>query len=83
VKGLERYQLEQELVEKGSEKEGLENAFAAVKASGQIPHGVPGECFYRETCQGIESFLGRLSSYKQGEMLEPLELDLQVGNSEL
>jgi len=79
VKGLERYQLEQELVEKGSEKEGLENAFAAVKASGQIPHGVPGECFYRETCQGIESFLGRLSSYKQGEMLEPLELDLQVG----
>ena len=54
VKGLEKYWLEQELVEKGFEKQGLEELFPAVKATGQLPHGVPGECFYRETCQGIE-----------------------------
>ena len=83
VKGLERYQLEQELVEKGQEKGGLKETFPAVKASGQIPHGVPGECFYRETCQGIGSFLGRLSSYRQGKMLEPVELDLRIGEFRL
>jgi exodeoxyribonuclease V gamma subunit len=83
LKGLERYQLEQELVEMGFEKRSLEDSFQAVKASGQLPHGVPGECFYRETCRGIESFLGRLASYREGALLEPLEVDLRLGKFRL
>ncbi len=78
VKGLDKYQLEQELVEKGAEKRSLEDSFQAVRASGQLPHGVPGECFYKETCRGVESFLGRLSSYREGTLLEPLEVDLRL-----
>jgi exodeoxyribonuclease V gamma subunit len=83
LKGLERYQLEQELVGKGAEKRSLEDAFQAVKASGQLPHGVPGECFFRETCRGIESFLGRLASYREEILLEPLEVDLRLGQFRL
>ncbi len=83
VKGLEKYWLEQELVEKAFEKQSLEELFPAVKATGQLPHGVPGECFYRETCQGIDAYLGRLSAYRQGEMLEPLEVDLRLGEFRL
>ena len=83
VKGLEKYQLEQELVERGAEKGSLEDSFKAVKASGQLPHGVPGECLYRETCRGIESFLGRLASYREGTLLEPLEVDLRLGQFRL
>ena len=83
VKGLEKYWFEQELVEKGYEKQSLEELFQAVKASGQLPHGVPGECVYRETCQGIDAYLGRLSTYRQGEMLEPLEVDLRFGEFRL
>lgn len=78
VKWLEKYQLEQELVERGAEKRSLVDSFPAVKASGQLPHGVPGECFYKETCQGVESFLGRLASYREGILLEPLEVDLRI-----
>jgi exodeoxyribonuclease V gamma subunit len=83
VRGLEKYQLEQELVEKGSEKRTLEDSFQAVKASGQLPHGVPGEYFFRETCRGIESFLSRLASYREGTMLEPLGVDLRLGKFRL
>jgi exodeoxyribonuclease V gamma subunit len=83
VKGLERYQLEQELVEMGFEKRNLQDSFQAIKATGQLPHGVPGECFYRETCRGIESFIGRLASYREGILLEPLEVDLLLGKFRL
>jgi len=83
VELLEKYQLEQELVEKGVGKRSLVDSFPAVKASGQLPHGVPGECFYRETCQGVESFLGRLASYREGILLEPLEVDLRIGEFRL
>ena len=83
LKGLEKYQLEQELVEKGSDKRSLEDSFQAIKASGQLPHGVPGECFYRETCRGIEFFLGRLASYRERALLEPLEVDLRLGKFRL
>ncbi len=83
VGGLEKYQLEQELVERGAEKGGLEDSFQAVKASGQLPHGVPGECFYKETCRDIDSFLGRLDTYREGTLLEPLEVDLPLGKFRL
>jgi exodeoxyribonuclease V gamma subunit len=83
VAGLEKYQLEQELVERGAEKGTLEGSFQAVKASGQLPHGVPGECFFMETCRGIESFLGRLAAYREGTLLEPLEVDLSLGRFRL
>jgi exodeoxyribonuclease V gamma subunit len=83
VGGLEKYLLEQELVEKGYEKGNLREAFTAIKASGQLPHGTPGECFYEETCHGIEAFLDRLSHYREGASLEPLEVDLQIGKFRL
>ncbi|MBP1723655.1 MAG: helicase/exodeoxyribonuclease gamma subunit, partial [Deltaproteobacteria bacterium] len=83
VKDLERYHLEQELVERGFERRILEDFFEAVKASGQLPHGVPGECFFRETCRGIDSFLCRLASYREGTLLEPLDVDLRLGEFRL
>jgi exodeoxyribonuclease V gamma subunit len=83
VKGLEKYLLEQELLEKGVERRSPEDSFQAVKASGQLPHGVPGECFFKETWRGIESFLGRLASYREGTLLSPMEVDLPLGKFRL
>jgi exodeoxyribonuclease V gamma subunit len=83
VQGLEKYWLEQELVEKGFGMQNLGDIFPAVKATGQLPHGVPGECFYQETCQDIESYLSRLLTHRQGELLEPLEVDLDLGEFRL
>jgi len=83
VKGLEKYGLEQELIEKVFQKGMLKDSFQAIKASGQLPHGVPGELYFRETCRGVESFVKRLASYRKGNSLEPLEADLQLGDLRL
>jgi exodeoxyribonuclease V gamma subunit len=83
VKGLEKYGLEQELIEKVFAKGMLKDSFQAIKASGQLPHGVPGELYFRETCRGVESFFKRLASYRKGNSLEPLEADLQLGDLRL
>jgi exodeoxyribonuclease V gamma subunit len=83
VKGLGKYQLEQELVVNGFEGKNLEEMFRAVKASGQLPHGVPGELLFREVQQEIESYLNRLSAYRKGERLSPLEVDLPFGEFRL
>ncbi len=83
LQGLEKYRLQQELVEKGAEKRSLGDSFQAIKASGRLPHGVPGEFFFRETCRGVESFLSRLDSYREGALLEPLHVDLRLGKFRL
>lgn len=83
VKGLERYQLEQDLADKACAKGGLGDAFRSVKASGQLPHGVPGECFYRQTCRGIEAFIQRLAPYREEAVLQPLDVDLRLGEFRL
>ena len=83
VKELKRYQLEQELVEKRFEKRNFQEAFEAIKASGQLPHGVPGECFYQEACKGVETFVARLTPYRDETMLEPLDVGLHMGDFRL
>jgi exodeoxyribonuclease V gamma subunit len=80
VKGLEKYGLEQELVERMFQKGMLKDSFPAIRASGQLPHGVPGELYFRETCHGIESFVKRLDSHRKGDLLAPLEVELQFGD---
>jgi exodeoxyribonuclease V gamma subunit len=83
VQGLEKYWLEQDLVEKGDGLQEVGDLLPAVKAAGRLPHGVPGECFYQETCRDIESYLSRLSTYRQGKRLEPLEVDWGLGEFRL
>jgi len=83
VKGLEKYGLEQELVERMFQRGMLKDSFPAIRASGQLPHGVPGELYFRETCRGVESFVKRLASHRTGDPLAPLEVELQFGDFRL
>jgi exodeoxyribonuclease V gamma subunit len=83
VKGLKRYQLEMELFERRFEKRNLKEVFEAIKASGQLPHGIPGKCFYQEACQEVETFVARLAPYLEGAVLEPLDADLPIGEFRL
>jgi exodeoxyribonuclease V gamma subunit len=78
VQGLEKYGLEQELVERMFHKGMLKDSFPTVRASGQLPHGVPGELYFRETCRGVESFVKRLAAHRKGNPLDPLEANLQI-----
>ncbi len=79
VKGLDKYVLEQGLVERGAENRGLPATLPAVRAAGLLPHGRPGECFFQKTCRSIEDFLEVLRPYREGGSLAPLEVDLALG----
>ena len=76
---LERYNLEQEIVEHCFAWRNSADVFPAIKASGRLPHGTPGEMFFRSTCGGIESFMKRLATYRKGYLPEAAQADLQIG----
>jgi exodeoxyribonuclease V gamma subunit len=78
VHGLEKYGLEQELVERMFQKGMLKDSLPAIRASGQLPHGVPGELYFRETCRGVESFVKRLAAHRTGDPLDPLEVNVHI-----
>ncbi len=83
LRGLQKYGLEQEMVEKGFRQGALKDFLPVIKASGQLPHGVPGECLYLETCRDVESFVESVSSYRHGPQLVPLEVDARLGDFHL
>ena len=83
LKGLERYDVEQYLVEKGLEKCSTRDCLPVVKALGQLPQGTPGECLYHDLCNGVEAFVRRLLPYLEQESLKPIEVDLSLAGFRL
>lgn len=81
--GLEKYQLEQGLTKIALRKGDLKDFFMSVRATGQLPHGTPGECCYQKACCSIEAFVQRLLPYTQGTILDPVEVDLSIGDFRL
>lgn len=76
--GLDRYQLEQELLKKVLQKKSLKDSFSSVKASGQLPHGVPGELLFARTCTEIDAFVRTVAPYLEKGPFEPLSVDLNL-----
>lgn len=83
VKALEKYLLNKKLLEKKLEGENLKDFFPVVHASGQLPHGTPGECIFEELSQGVESFVEKTRPYIQERILEPLQVDLNISGFRL
>ncbi|UCE06115.1 MAG: exodeoxyribonuclease V subunit gamma, partial [bacterium] len=83
MSGLDRYFLEQSLVEKKLDDRDLKQFFSATKASGQLPHGIVGDCIYDNLSSGVESFVEKTKPYISGSMLEPLEVDLNISDFHL
>ena len=78
LSGLDRYQLEQDLVNRALAKQDLRDYFSAAKASGQLPHGAPGEWLYARTCAQVDSFARTLLPYLGKGPIEPFEVDLTL-----
>ena len=83
LKGLERYLLEQGLLEKGFSGGDLRELGPLIMASGQLPHGVVGECVYEKITRGVERFLRKTQPYVQGPTLRPLKVDLGLSRFRL
>ena len=80
MKGLDRYLLEEHMVKKRFEGEDLRDFFIPTKASGQLPHGAVGDCTYENVVKGVNHFVEKTQHFMQGEVLKPLEVDLQIGD---
>jgi len=80
---LEKYILEQALVEKGLSGEEIESLFPITKASGLLPHGVVGVCLYDNICQDINRFVEKTRPYVLKPKLEPVDVDVVISDFRL
>jgi exodeoxyribonuclease V gamma subunit len=78
LSGLEKYSLEQALVESRLAGRELTGLFSSIKAAGKLPHGVPGECAFKSMSQGVEAFARGMEPYLLRQELVPLDIDLHL-----
>jgi exodeoxyribonuclease V gamma subunit len=76
--GLEKYTMEQSLLESRMAGNQIARLFSSLKAAGKLPHGIPGECAFEAMSHGVEDFARQLEPHLLREEMEPLEIDLQL-----
>jgi exodeoxyribonuclease V gamma subunit len=81
--GLDRYALDQRLVERRLSGGDLEGLFLPVKASGRLPHGTIGRCLYGQISRDIERFSQKTEPFLAEPGPEPMELDLTISGFNL
>ena len=80
LRGLEKYQLAQDLLNRRLEGRGMRGALGLAKAAGRLPPGMLGECLYDDLQNKIELFARRIESFQTGSVLEPLLVELMLGD---
>jgi len=83
LQGLEKYWVEQELVTWGLKKADLKHCLPLIRASGQLPHGRPGESFFYQVCGEVWDFIRKVVPYMEGECLEPRPIDIKIADFQL
>lgn len=80
IDSLDRYSLGQVLLESVLAGAHPDAFMPVVRASGLLPHGVPGECIYDAIGRRVELFAGQTAQYASGTELEPLAVDVRLGD---
>jgi exodeoxyribonuclease V gamma subunit len=78
LRGLDRYDVAQQLLQKGMTEETTTDLKSSVMAAGQLPHGAIGEYEYRELSEQVECFVEKTCRYAQETELEPLTIDMAL-----
>lgn len=79
VHGLEKYQIERELLEKRLSGADLIKHATIVRASGKLPPGRVGDCLYEHMVANIERLVQTIFRYRDGAPGSEVALDLDVG----
>lgn len=77
--GLERYTVEQELLDRRLAGAKTEIIYPAVRAQGLLPHGTVGELVYDDAIEKIDDFIDLIAPYRAHASAEPVALVLPVG----
>ncbi|MFA4915733.1 MAG: exodeoxyribonuclease V subunit gamma [Syntrophales bacterium] len=85
LKGIERYTLEQTLIEKGlsGRKIREEGLFSVARASGQLPPGKVGEYRYHKITEDVSEFVNRTQRYFTGDKFCPIDINLNISRFKL
>lgn len=81
--GLERYGLRQSLLRQRLAGRDRDALLARLRGAGLLPHGIPGELVLEEQLEVVEPFCERLAAFADEAALEPLEVDLVLGDFRL
>jgi exodeoxyribonuclease V gamma subunit len=79
VAGLDRYQLQQELLELKLNGASLNGSSELVRASGRLPAGIAGDVHLAQVRRDVEDFHKRLRSFKPESLQPSLPFELGVG----
>lgn len=74
VDGLDRYRMEQDLVNGSLTGKGTQDIYTVLKAEGRLPHGTAAGCIYERLREGAEIFSGKVGSLMQAGPAVALEL---------
>jgi exodeoxyribonuclease V gamma subunit len=83
IKGLEKYKIEQTMVEWALRGRDLGHLLPVIKASGQIPPGRVGECLYEGLRTGVEKYIRKTAHYLRRDCLEDLTVDQRIAGFRL
>ena len=81
--GLEKYDLEKTLVEKGLAGRDLREYGEVARASGRLPHGAVGDYYYGALSGAVQGFVARVQPFLAGNVSSCLDLDLRVNDFRL
>jgi exodeoxyribonuclease V gamma subunit len=80
VAGLDRYQLQQELLELMLNGTSLKGSGELVRASGRLPVGITGNVHFAQVRGDVEAFCKRLHPYKPTSFQTPAPFELGIGD---
>lgn len=80
IAGLDRYQLQEELLELKLAGTSLKDSLELVRASGRLPAGIAGNLHFAQICRDVEVFNQRLQPYNPGKILSPAPFELAIGD---
>ena len=80
IEGLERYQIQQELLELKLGGFSLKDSCELVRASGRLPAGIAGDVHFAQVRRDVEVFHKRLKPFLTGGFQNPIPFNLAVGD---
>jgi exodeoxyribonuclease V gamma subunit len=80
LKGLEKYLLNENLLEKRLKGYDLDDFFAIKTAAGELPHGTVGECTYRQFGREVECFADKVQPLIRAPLREAVDVNLDIAD---
>ena len=80
IAGLDRYQIQQELMELKLAGMSLNDAVERFRASGRLPAGIAGNVHFAQIRRDVEVFNKRLQPFQPDKILPPAPFELPIGD---